>query len=191
MFPPQNVSQMDLFPPSGLPSEERSECFRRTFSVVIVSEQAEACIIPPMWQGLQTSRNSMGPWSTTPDMGTITNGRFVKIQDGFRSRETLSLTKGVHFPCSSLSNGLNIWFPVHRSSKGQAKQRKLDSSGNSMSVISTGTNIVSLWRLKESSFVLVALNVTRHLPPHSTKLKFTSWFHLLKKAQIYLHWKWE
>ena len=43
----------------------------------------------------------MGPWST-PDMGTVLhtwpNGRFVQIQDGFRSKETLGHIKGVHFP---------------------------------------------------------------------------------------------
>ena len=47
---------------------------------------------------------------------------------------------------------------------------KLVSSGNSMPFIFTGTKRGSLWRLKESSFILVALNVTSHMSPHSTIL---------------------
>ena len=45
---------------------------------------------------------SMGHWSTTQDMGTVLqtwpNGRFVQIQEGFSSKETLVTTKGAHFP---------------------------------------------------------------------------------------------
>ena len=85
----------------------------------------------------------MGHWSTTPDMGTVLhtwlNGSFVQIQDGIRSNETPGLIKGAHFPRSSLDNGLDIWLPVHRSSKGKLV------SGNSMH---TGTKRGSLWQLK-------------------------------------------
>ena len=112
-----------------------------------------------------------------PNMGTVLhtwpNGRFVQIQDGFRGKETLGPIKGAHIPWSSLGNGLYIWLPVHRSSKGQDKQTKTISSGNSMPFHSSpqAPKRMSLLRLKESSFVLVALNVTSHLSPHPTILR--------------------
>ena len=52
--------------------------------------------------------------------------------------------------------------------KVKSSKRKLVSAGNSMTFISTCTKRGCLWRLEESSFVLVALNVTSHLSPHST-----------------------
>ena len=54
--------------------------------------------------------------------------------------------------------------------KVKQRKRKVVSSGNSMPFISTGTKRGSLCRLKESSFVLVGLNVSSHLSPHSTIL---------------------
>ena len=53
---------------------------------------------------------------------TLLNGRFVQIQDGFRSKEMLGPILGT-FPEAALAMEC-IWLPVHISGKGQAKQTK-------------------------------------------------------------------
>ena len=116
----------------------------------------------------------MGPWSSTPDMGTVlhtwSNGRFVQIQDGFRSNKMLGPMKGAHFPWSSLCNGLYIWHPVYRLSKCQAKQTQSSLFWQLNAIhLHKHQKRVSL-AIEVSSFVLMALNATSHLLPHSTIL---------------------
>ena len=55
----------------------------------------------------------MGPWITTPDMEQYSiNGKFVQIQDGFRSKEMLGPIKGAPFPGVSLGNRLYMWLLI-------------------------------------------------------------------------------
>ena len=87
---------------------------RGTFLKVIIVEQAEASNIPPQkkvqsllsWLPVSALDLADQAHGTTPDMGTVLhtwpNGRFVQIQDGFRSKETLGPLNGAHFPWSSL-----------------------------------------------------------------------------------------
>ena len=74
------------------------------------------------------------------------------------------------------------WLPVHRSSKGQAKLTKTSLFWH-LDAIQLHRH---LWRLKESSFVLVALNVTRHLSPHSTILRRSNSIHLVHPGCYWL-----
>ena len=116
----------------------------------------------------------MGPWSIIPDMGTVLytrlNGSFVQIQDGFRSKEMLGPIKGADFLEAALAMDCIYGFQSTDGVNVNPSKQKQVSSGNSMPFNSTGTKRGSLCRLKESSFVLVALNVTSHMSPLSTIL---------------------
>ena len=58
-----------------------------------------------------SSKSSTWDLGATPQIWEqySTHGRVVKIQDGFRNKETLGPIKGVHFPSSSLCNSLYIF----------------------------------------------------------------------------------
>ena len=103
---------------------------------------------------------------------TWPNGRFVQLQDGFRSKETMGpIWEPTFLEPALVMDCIYIYgFQSIDQVKVKPSKQKLVSSGNSMSYISTGIKRGSLKELKESSFVLVALNVTSHLSPHSTLL---------------------
>ena len=95
-------------------------------------------------------------------MGTVlhtwSNGGLVKIQEDSGERKRWALKREPTFLDAALAMDCMYGFQSIVGVNVNPSKRKLVSSCNSVLLIFTGTKRGSLWRLKESNFVLVALN---------------------------------
>ena len=133
---------------------------RGTFLIVILVAQAED--IPPVWRlanqknvqslpisALDLADQAHGTLEHHPRYGSSTphmaNGRFVQIQDGFRSEETMGPIKRCQLSLKQPWQWIVYGFQSIDLVKVNPSKRNLASSGNAMPFISTGMKRWSLW----------------------------------------------